>query len=82
LDNELEQMVCERDQLRERLAMAGPVCHELNQPLQLIMSYAELLLMQIPEGEGMRDDARMIYEQTEKMKDISERLERLVKGEE
>lgn len=76
----MEQVVRERDQLRERLAQAGSVCHELNQPLQLILSYAELLLMQIPEGEGMRDDAGMIYEQTEKMKEISGRLERLIKG--
>lgn len=76
----MERVVRERDQLRERLAAAGPVCHELNQPLQLILSYAELLLMQIPEGEGMRDDAGMIYEQTEKMKEISERLGSLIKG--
>ena len=79
MDTERERVVRERDQLRELLMELAPVCHELNQPLQIIMSYAELLLLQIAEESLMRGDAVMIYEQTEKMKGISERLEQLIK---
>jgi len=80
LDTDIEQVERERDQLRELMMELAPVCHELNQPLQVVMSYAELLLLQIPEDSLMRGDAVMIYEQTERMKDVSERLEKLIKA--
>ena len=35
----------ERERLQGVLEMAGAVCHEINQPLQAILGYSELLLM-------------------------------------
>ena len=35
----------DKDKLQGAIEMAGAVCHELNQPLQAVMGFAELLLM-------------------------------------
>jgi PAS domain S-box-containing protein len=40
-----EKELCEKERLQGVLEMAGAVCHELNQPLQAILGYTELLLM-------------------------------------
>ena len=40
----------EKERLQGVLEMAGAVCHEINQPLQAILGYSELLLM----GSGYR----------------------------
>jgi len=41
LQNELQ----EREKLQGVLEMAGAICHEINQPLQALTGYSELLLM-------------------------------------
>lgn len=41
LQNELQ----EREKLQGVLEMAGAICHEINQPLQALAGYSELLLM-------------------------------------
>lgn len=40
-----EKEIYERERLQGVLEMAGAVCHEINQPLQAILGYCELLLM-------------------------------------
>lgn len=40
-----EKETFERERLQGVLEMAGAVCHEINQPLQAIIGYSELLLM-------------------------------------
>ncbi|WDP84366.1 MAG: GAF domain-containing protein [Desulfobacter sp.] len=40
-----EKETFERERLQGVLEMAGAVCHEINQPLQAILGYSELLLM-------------------------------------
>jgi phosphoserine phosphatase RsbU/P len=47
LQNELQ----EREKLKGVLEMAGAVCHELNQPLQSVSGYCELLLMDLSEKD-------------------------------
>lgn len=44
----------EKERLQGVLEMAGAVCHEINQPLQAILGYSELLLMD--EAEKASDD--------------------------
>ncbi|NOX34120.1 MAG: GAF domain-containing protein [Deltaproteobacteria bacterium] len=41
----VEKEKYERERLQGVLEMAGAVCHEINQPLQAILGYSELLLM-------------------------------------
>jgi phosphoserine phosphatase RsbU/P len=42
----LQNEMLERDKLQGVLEMAGAVCHELNQPLQSVSGFSELLMME------------------------------------
>lgn len=46
----LQSELREKEKFRGVLEMAGAVCHELNQPLQMVMGYAEILMMDLPEN--------------------------------
>ena len=65
------------EKLQGALEMAGTVSDELNQPMQAIYGYAELLLMRLPEGDGLSETAGKIREQIERMNRITERLTRI-----
>ncbi len=41
----LQKEMREREKLQGLLEMAGAVCHELNQPLQVVSGFSEMLLM-------------------------------------
>ena len=43
---EIQAEFREKEKLQGALEMAGAVCHELNQPLQIVLGFTELLLMQ------------------------------------
>ncbi|ACN18027.1 putative transcriptional regulatory (plasmid) [Desulforapulum autotrophicum HRM2] len=44
---QLQNQMIEQNKLEGVLEMAGAVCHELNQPLQTVSGYSELLLMDL-----------------------------------
>ena len=48
---ELQAKLREKEKLQGVLEMAGAVCHEINQPLQSVNGYAELLMMNISEND-------------------------------
>lgn len=56
LQHELRQ----RDKLQGVLEMSGAVCHELNQPLQIVSGFAELLLMEMDEKDPKYHTLRKI----------------------
>ncbi len=56
------------------LEMAGAVCHEINQPLQAISVYSELLLMDMPEDENQYEMAEKIKNQVDRMGEITRKL--------
>ena len=72
-DEERSQM----EKLQGALEMAGTVSHELNQPMQAIYGYAELLMMELPKQGGLLETARKIRDQIERMSRITERLTRI-----
>ena len=49
---EQEGMLLEREKLQGVLEMAGAICHELNQPLQVISGSSEILLMDIESSDS------------------------------
>jgi C4-dicarboxylate-specific signal transduction histidine kinase len=65
-------------QNQERLTgareMAGGICHELNQPLQAVEGFSELLLMKISEDSPLFDTATHIKQQVDKMGEITRKL--------
>lgn len=64
----------EFERLQGVLEMAGAVCHELNQPLQSIMGYSQLLQLDAPEGFSGIDYLQKIVNQVERMKEITGKL--------
>ena len=61
------------------LETAGAVCHELNQPLQVISGYAELLMVDLAEGHKHYDLAGQILEQIERIADITGKLQKITR---
>ena len=63
-----------REALQGALDMAGTICHELNQPIQIISGYADLLLMGTLEELKVREKLGIMKEQTRRMGVITKRL--------
>ena len=57
--------------------MAGAVCHELNQPMQGISGYSELLLMHVSEDSPLHEKLKKIIEQINRMGKITNKLTRI-----
>lgn len=75
----LQTKLREKEKLQVVIEMAGAVCHELNQPLQAVKGYAELLLMDTSENEpnygklkDIKDGADRIGQLTQRIMRISE----------
>lgn len=62
------------EKLQGVLEMAGAVCHELNQPLQALLGYSELLIMDQPEDSQNTQDMEAIRNQVERISRITQRL--------
>lgn len=60
--------------LESALEMAGTICHELNQPLQIITGYADLLLMESKKATRANKKLEAIKEQTLRMGTITKKL--------
>ncbi len=74
-----EQEKIKAEKLQSVLEMAGTVSHELNQPLQIILGYSELLKEKLAENDKFKkqlehiiSNITRIVEITEKIKNITE----------
>jgi PAS domain S-box-containing protein len=65
----------QREKFQGVLETAGGVCHEMNQPLQVISGYTEIMMTELPSGHRMFRMARQISEQVERMADITAKLQ-------
>ncbi len=75
--SERKQVDAERirnEKLQGVLEMAGAVCHELNQPLQALMGYSELLIMDEPKDSQNAKDIQVIMNQVTRISRITQRL--------
>jgi len=75
-----------KKQLRRRklegvLEMAGAVCHEMNQPMQIILGNSDLLLMHIPENNQLNDKIKKIREGIDRMRIITGKIKNITKYE-
>lgn len=71
---QLQNESFKRQRLQGVLEMAGAVCHELNQPLQVVLGYAEMLETDIPPGDPARESLDKILEGVEKMGRLTNKL--------
>lgn len=79
IKTQLELRLAEEERLQKEkllvlLEMAGTVCHELNQPLQAISGYSQLLRMGIPDDHPKYETVLKIEEQVNRMGMITEKL--------
>jgi PAS domain S-box-containing protein len=68
-----------KEKLQGVLEMAGAACHELNQPLQIVSGYFELLINDIPDGHPLIETLNIIREQIEKMARITKKIMKITK---
>ena len=71
----------QKEKLQGVLEMAGAACHELNQPLQVISAYSELLIEGIREDHSLVSYAEIIREQIDKMGGITRKIMMITKYE-
>jgi PAS domain S-box-containing protein len=62
------------EKLQGVLEMAGTICHEMNQPMQIIAGYSELLLMKTSENDPIYKKLNTIIEQIRRMSTITRKL--------
>lgn len=70
-----------REKLQGVLEMAGAVCHELNQPLQVVSGYGELIEMELQRDHPLRELLDKLREQVGKMAGITRQLMRITRYE-
>jgi len=75
LQNELRQ----RDKLQGVLEMSGAVCHELNQPLQIVSGFSELLLMEMDENDPNYRTLRQIKSGIDRIGQLTRKIMQISK---
>ncbi|MDX9786594.1 MAG: response regulator [Desulfobacterales bacterium] len=76
-----KQSLLEKERLAGVLEMAGAVCHELNQPLQVIQLYVDAIDSAQIKEKGIRDALEQIRRQTVRMGSITKKIMQITKYE-
>ena len=76
-----EKEKMQKEKLQGVLEMAGAACHELNQPLQIISGYYELLIKDIPDDHSLNAKLKIIQEQINRMRVITKKIMKITKYE-
>lgn len=71
---ELQTRLREKEKLQGVLEMAGAVCHEINQPLQSVNGYAELLMMNLSENDPNYRLSRNIKDGVERIGALTRKI--------
>ncbi|MFH1138809.1 MAG: histidine kinase dimerization/phospho-acceptor domain-containing protein [Pseudomonadota bacterium] len=65
--------------VEELVHKARKICHDINQPLTVIMARSELMLLKVSPGDNNRKAVEQIHEQAEKASQLVESLRALLK---
>lgn len=76
---EAEAQRIESEKLQAAIETAGAVCHEMNQPLQVLSSRLELMLMNNPDQGPLHEKLNELQGQVERLGGITRRLIKLTK---
>ncbi len=71
---DLQSQLREKERAAGVLQMAGAVCHEMNQPLQVIMGYSQMLLMKVAPNDPNARLLNSIREGVEQLGKITRRI--------
>ena len=69
-----EEERLQKEKLQGVIEIAGAVCHELNQPLQVIYGYSDIILMRMEKDNPDYDSVIRIKEQIIRIRDIIKKL--------
>ncbi|MFC1556329.1 response regulator [candidate division KSB1 bacterium] len=69
----------QRERLQGVVELAGAACHEINQPLQVISGYTELLMSSTENTQKMTKSYKIIYSQIKRLSEITLRLQNVTK---
>jgi len=72
-------MTQEPKDIEELIHQVRKICHDLNQPLTVIMARSELILMKMASDSPDHRAMEQIHQQSEKLSDLVLELQRLVK---
>lgn len=70
----LGEKLLEKEKLNAILELAGGVCHELNQPLQVVSGYSQLLLSELPENDSRQEMVKTMVNQIDRIAEITRKL--------
>lgn len=70
----LQEQAAQEQKLQGVLEMAGAVCHELNQPLQVALGYADMLMVDIEDDDPRKDALEKISESIIKMGELTRKI--------
>ncbi|MCP4024103.1 MAG: histidine kinase [Desulfobacteraceae bacterium] len=74
-----DQALVEKEKLSAAIETAGAVCHEINQPLMIIMGFADLLLEDLSEDNSQRESISEIKKQSQRLGEITRKLMTITK---
>jgi len=76
-----QEAVPEHERLKVLLERAGSVCHELNQPLQSIMGYSDLIMLDLDESNPMYARFFKLRKQIDNMAEVTRKLMNIIRDE-
>ena len=73
----LAETIRAEEKLTGALEMAGAICHEMGQPLQSILTCAEIFMQEFDQGDKQYGLAKILAEQSKSMAEISKKLQKI-----
>ena len=77
----LEAEKIDQEKIKAAFETAGAVCHEMNQPLQAVSGYTELLMRNGDLDASLFNRIKQIKEQVDRMGDVTRKLTQITKYE-
>jgi PAS domain S-box-containing protein len=71
----------EKEKFEGVIETAGAACHELNQPLQVVLGSSEMLMMNLNKDDSNQNRLRILKEQVERLGKITRKLQNITKYE-